>query len=195
MSCILVVGCYRSGTSAVAGVLHHLGVMMGTQFDEPTRNNVKGYWEDLEFKRLHKSMSNGDNSEGLYQNLIRRRELEYKIWGLKDPLLCFHLPKFISYLTSEHKVIVCRRSLEEITASMGRAINNNADDKTFTPLAEHYLNHMNMNLNEYKGPVLELNHGATLNDPKATVEKISDFVGQPVTDAALNHIGSRDVSN
>ena len=66
MSCVIVLGCYRSGTSAVAGILHHLGVMMGKEFDKPAKSNPTGYYEDLEFKRLFDMMAEGKDVEGPY---------------------------------------------------------------------------------------------------------------------------------
>ncbi len=44
---ILVLGMHRSGTSALAGTLHHLGVEVGSGLVEPTKDNPRGYFEDL----------------------------------------------------------------------------------------------------------------------------------------------------
>lgn len=182
MSCILVVGCYRSGTSAIAGVLYHLGVMMGEKFDEPNHNNQKGFWEDVEFKNIH-----ADMDDGRYENLIRRREAEYKLWGLKDPLLCMHLPRLVNLLRTDHKVIVCRRPVDEIAASMHRALPINIMDQ-YKQIAEHYISAMNDSLTWYKGPVLEMNHAETLYDPKTHVKRIAEFVGLPTNETALTYI-------
>lgn len=45
---ILVVGCHRSGTSAVAGSLSKLGVSLGDNLMPPSPANPKGYFEDLD---------------------------------------------------------------------------------------------------------------------------------------------------
>ena len=49
-TCILVLGTPRSGTSCVAGILHHLGVVMGEQFLEADDWNPAGYFQDVEFE-------------------------------------------------------------------------------------------------------------------------------------------------
>jgi hypothetical protein len=46
---IVVLGPWCGGTSAVAGVLHHLGVFMGTQFDWNYRElheTCRSWWTD-----------------------------------------------------------------------------------------------------------------------------------------------------
>lgn len=48
--CVLVLGTPRSGTSCVAGVLHHLGVPMGERFPEPNEWNPGGFYQDEDFE-------------------------------------------------------------------------------------------------------------------------------------------------
>ena len=51
---IIVLGAPRSGTSAVAGILHNLGVFMAKHFgDLPDKDNPRGYYEDRDFIDLH----------------------------------------------------------------------------------------------------------------------------------------------
>lgn len=50
---VMVLGMHRSGTSAVAGLLHALGVNMGRHFLEPNVGNPRGYWEDLDMLSLN----------------------------------------------------------------------------------------------------------------------------------------------
>ena len=49
---VIVLGVYGSGSSAVAGILHHLGVMMGEKLIPATPANPKGHFEDAEFRRM-----------------------------------------------------------------------------------------------------------------------------------------------
>jgi hypothetical protein len=48
---IVVLGPWCGGTSAVAKVLHHLGVLMGTQFDWNYRE-LHDTWEDSSLSQL-----------------------------------------------------------------------------------------------------------------------------------------------
>jgi hypothetical protein len=190
-SCIIVLGCFRSGTSAVAGTLHNLGVFMGDLFDSPNQNNPKGFFEDLEFKKIHNWMEDSSNIDTLltrsaddfYKELIAQREHDHYIWGVKDPLLCKYLGKLTTFLKADHKLIVCRRPVEEIAASMTKSIGlgMNSDPMMFKPLAQHYIDHMEKSLVGYGGPVLEIQKTDSMLQ---ILEPISNFVGLPITDAA-----------
>src|SRR5262249_48993939 len=48
----LVLGVHGSGTSAIAGVLHRLGVSMGDRLVGPTRHNPRGHNENADFPAL-----------------------------------------------------------------------------------------------------------------------------------------------
>lgn len=188
MSCIIVLGCYRSGTSAIAGVLHYLGVMMGKEFGPPSHANVKGYFEDLEFMRLFDQLAKGDQTEKLLENLIRIRELEYSLWGVKDPKLCLVLPKFLRLLKTEPKIIAISRPKEDICASMANAIGY-SEPKTYEPLVEHYLQNLHENFCDYDGKKIEVSFYEIIDNPRRLVEYIAKFIGVPVTEAALAHLG------
>lgn len=180
MTCIIVLGCFRSGTSAVAGTLHHLGIFMGENFDEPNKNNPKGFFEDIEFKRLHESYEEGlDHIDPFYKNLVEKRIENHDLWGVKDPLLCKYLDKLTTF-TSDHKLIVCRRSVAEIAASMGKSIGI-PDERMFLPLAQDYVSRMNDSLSRYQGPILELEKRDSM---KHILEPICQFVGVTETEAA-----------
>src|SRR6516225_10357393 len=42
---VIVLGMHRSGTSALAGALHHLGVELGEHLMPASPDNQRGYWE------------------------------------------------------------------------------------------------------------------------------------------------------
>ncbi len=52
---LVVIGCHRSGTSATAGVLSHLGVDFGSpeRLMPPSSHNPKGYYENLQIVHTH----------------------------------------------------------------------------------------------------------------------------------------------
>jgi len=188
MKCVIVLGCYRTGTSAVAGVLHHLGIQMGHEFDPPSSSNPKGYFEDLEFKRLLHPLL--DNSETVFdpvcQDLVSRREREgHDIWGVKDPKMCCYLRHFLAFLISEPKIISTERDIDDICDSMYRAMNPVLDQVSIIkPLVEFYLDAKRQNLQEYQGDLLEIKFEELSSSP----EKIAEFVGLPLTEAANNFI-------
>ena len=48
-----VLGLHRSGSSATAGVLHHLGANMGDDLLPPSLCNIRGFFENVHFVNLN----------------------------------------------------------------------------------------------------------------------------------------------
>lgn len=55
-SLLLVLGMHRSGTSALTGVLQKLGAELGEKLLPPTRDNPKGYFENLDVVTAHETL-------------------------------------------------------------------------------------------------------------------------------------------
>lgn len=105
-TCVAVVGCHRSGTSAVAGVLHKLGVHMGDSLMPTSPANPLGYFEDLPVVKIHEQLMRRlriswdteevpllpDRSFGVLRartslhGYLQSREGD--LFGVKDPRLC-----------------------------------------------------------------------------------------------------------
>lgn len=109
---IVVTGLPRSGTSAVAGILHRLDVPLGKHFTEADDTNKKGFYEDIRFANINALMTRTANftdwmvaidkvaNEGAmfnivdmprqistyaYVGLIMAQCTKYQVWGVKDP--------------------------------------------------------------------------------------------------------------
>ena len=53
---VIVVGVHRSGTSAVAGILHLNGIAMGSEKTfkpKPMPQNPRGFYENYDFRKLN----------------------------------------------------------------------------------------------------------------------------------------------
>src|SRR6202035_743232 len=50
---IIVLGMHRSGTSALTGMLHHLGVALGERLMPATADNPRGYLEHIDIVAAH----------------------------------------------------------------------------------------------------------------------------------------------
>lgn len=107
---VLVLGMHRSGTSALAGVLHCLGLGMGNALvDSELEFNQKGYWENIDANEFNQQLLNTLGSNWFDVRSIPERfsdphaELEciellsqliemnfgnQPLWALKDPRLC-----------------------------------------------------------------------------------------------------------
>ena len=70
---VVVLGCYRGGTSMIAGILRCLGVFMGYRFGEESGGSNH---EDLDFQQAKLST---------VRKLIVMRNAEFDVWGWKDP--------------------------------------------------------------------------------------------------------------
>ncbi len=122
---IVVVGPGRCGTSAVAGLLHHLGVFMGRRFYPAHGTNPYGHWEDLEFLEPNDNfVTRGTISEVEWRHAIRAviaaRVAMNRPWGWKDPRTSVLLRQYLELLPSA-RFIRCRRAREAIVDSYLRS--------------------------------------------------------------------------
>ncbi len=53
---VAIVGCHRSGTSATAGALAHLGIHLGPELMSPSSDNPRGYWESVPVVQAHERL-------------------------------------------------------------------------------------------------------------------------------------------
>jgi hypothetical protein len=140
---ILIAGYYRSGTSALSGALHRLGVTFHNDAD-PNEHNPLGFYEIPEliefdvdlFARLgvewtdlrglpNRWWMRADVASYLsrLEEILRRRFGAEPLWGLKHPHLCRLLPLYEQAVTQAggrpHVIHICRHPLT-IAASQQR---------------------------------------------------------------------------
>lgn len=135
---LLVLGMHRSGTSALAGILHHLGVALGSSLiPAAADDNPKGFWEHQELVNLNELVLAAFGAswhderplperwwadlrvEPLRQQLIavlRRDFGSVPLWGAKDPRICRLLPLWLPLLTAVQSaprfILILRHPLE-----------------------------------------------------------------------------------
>jgi len=108
---IVVLGATRSGTSAVAGVLHHMGCRMrGQKIAGPA--NPRGTFEDEEFLGIQldrEDCREADQKSMLcYAQAIRNRNRRFAVWGVKEPRLAFILEHLLPFFEDVRFVFVVR---------------------------------------------------------------------------------------
>jgi hypothetical protein len=193
---VVVLGMHRSGTSAVAGVLHALGVNMGTGSGGESWvgkhwSNPTGHFENSEFVGLDYRILGGDatgirgrprwedvsarapqfSSEA--KALVERSEAE--MWGWKDPWTVLTLDVFLPFLKSPFFVFV-RRPRQEVIASLRKR--STAQDEEIANLFDLYeqrLAELKRSLSAY--PVLEIDYPTLLAEPAPTVGRLIEFLG------------------
>lgn len=123
----------RSGSSALAGCLHRMGVDMGEGYFQPTDNlNPKGYYEDTRFRGLTNALTGYRYdiyypqriSAGYLMNfeklILGRSRKEF--WGVKDTRMVFLFPYLAEIFKkrAEVKVITMLRAWDDIARSIQR---------------------------------------------------------------------------
>ncbi|MFO8017620.1 MAG: sulfotransferase [Promethearchaeia archaeon] len=137
MKTVIILCLPRSGSSLLSGMLHRLGVRMGTNkgLVRGRHANKYGNYENQDFLRLSfhiltyadsYSLSWADTPDDekvkksvrAYRPDIKRliKRHEAKVWGWKDPTLIYSLPYFEDLLTDPY-YIVLKRNVESVAES------------------------------------------------------------------------------
>ena len=196
MTCILVMGTPRSGTSAIAGALNHMRIPMGKFFTVPNEGNPKGFWEDNNFVNINVALLASELSHPQLRlrtstfrqarKLLEERQAEYALWGVKDPRFCFTFPLYAVLLGDDLKVILTLRDIEHTALSMNRLFSVGV--KRTTATIEGYKEAINYSLEGYTGPRLDVQFDDLMGDPASELQRIAEFVDVPLTDAAIAFI-------
>ncbi|WP_035253433.1 sulfotransferase family protein [Desulfatiglans anilini] len=112
-ACIVVLGMHRSGTSALMGILHHLGLELGKIMMAPTEGNPKGYFENYRICALNEKIFHAFGAtwadafllqdgwwedaalNGIKREAERILDEEFTgegVFGIKDPRMCVLYP-------------------------------------------------------------------------------------------------------
>lgn len=195
-------GCYRSGTSAVAGILHHLGVDMGHNFQEPNHANPKGYFEDPRFiavnLKLYESMNEIDDyawHNGIFEakeefcELCRNRAIETlaghgssKMWGFKDPRFSIVAKHIV--LPPDAKIIWIHRDIDETAMSIIKSLSLHGADANMDKWRTFVRHYRDETTNYMAGcnaiHTLDLNLPDLLASPRTCINQISLFIDSHV---------------
>ena len=206
--CIVVLGGHRCGTSAVAGVLHHLGVFMGYRLLGAGKYNERGHWEDRTFLERHKDIVGGvpkwkspkvnfEPYRQAYSQLVRRREETHELWGFKDPRTIFVFSHFLEVAKCEVRVINVWRDLEASAQSMWkrrgkRATSHiNVDLEEAREIAKRYRMRHTQVLEMWEGECLDIRYERLCQRPGREVKGIAAFVGMPPRKKAIRFISPK----
>jgi hypothetical protein len=203
--CVLILPLPRSGSSMVAGILHHLGVDMGP-CQPPDDANPRGYFEDLRFQGLHRAWSRRYETDpdrlrlrlppwdpplseadlDRYARLMRACS-QQPSWGVKDPELCYYASHFAATLRRPIRLIATIRDPAAAAASLGARRRWFSPADCDTVIAE-YGRRQVLTLAELTShgvaPPLVLDYDRALNDPVEAVRRIAEHVGLPANEAA-----------
>lgn len=212
---VIVLGGHRSGTSCIAGILHHLGIPMGEQLLGANPGNPAGHFEDVAFLSLNKLILGEDKEPTAwrepvpdfapfreqYRALVAARNRTHDMWGVKDPRLCFVLPLLLDVHGGGVHVIRAHRH----PASSARSLSTregDLSDREAENIARAYQEaaRESTELAARRGLVLHLDFDFVVENPPEAVAEIAHFIQSPqaglddrieravrFVDPALNH--------
>jgi len=193
---VIVTGAGRSGTSAVARVLHESGVCMGREFAAATHINPDGFYEDEDVvwlnERLLRDPGIGDRwhpDHWPWRSAVlaaaQRYEDEMRALvagagdGWKDPRFSLTLEAWLPLLPSKPKVVVCLRSPEAYAESVVRVyglVDRAAAERQW---ARHYHRLLEV-IRHYRLEAICIEYDALVEQPEETVAELAAFVGRPL---------------
>lgn len=200
-TCILVLGVPRSGTSCVAGVLHHLGISMGERLIPTDEWNPAGYFQDEDFEDiLHEVLgewffprwtTSKPDLSGKYarqiMELAAKRAANGKPWGVKSNRLIHFLNALIAGAGPDLRVILTQRPLEDSIASW-TAHSGYPDGHEFNPIRRMSQAIVKGTAQLGVSPDLIVELHTLQNEPEKVVQQIADVCGRPVTREAVEFV-------
>lgn len=192
----IVLGCPRSGTSLLAGVLHKSGVKMGYRFGESSDANAMGFYENLDFADLDiqilKTMDIAHIAPVPPEEVTNAVQIEMEIaaaivrnassdWGWKDPRTVILWPWYERCLceTLNPHLIITRRGREEQMRSWLRTGNMESRER-----GEQLVNYYERRLAEIERstgyPTLHVQFEDWWDDLDGQVARLSEFIGRDV---------------
>ncbi len=127
----IICGSGRSGTSAVARLLHEAGLAVGHELIERDEHNAEGYFEERQVVKINQAVLHAagvgppfswasrqqilDAAQEYVPYMIEQAALATPAW--KDPRFCWTLEPWLSVLDGRPRVVVCLRSPDEVAAS------------------------------------------------------------------------------
>jgi len=195
-SFFIVTGAGRSGTSAVARVLHESGVRMGHEMAAASEVNPEGFYEDLNVVALNERILTevGMNEPWrperwpsrqavLNAGTAYREEMatlaHESVSGWKDPRFAITLEAWLPALPLPPKVIVCLRSPQAYADSATRIYGLIKPARAMREWARHYRRLLAV-IRRYKLDATCLEYDALVEHSNGIVAALSLFVGQPL---------------
>lgn len=192
----LVLCLHRSGSSATAGVMHHLGIHMGDLLGVPVPSNPKGHFESIPFWEMNQEIlrSLGCTSfqpplrETIRQsdfpedNIRRFLASQIKpVWGLKDPVTVITFEIWRPYLeeVADITYVFVRRSFEASVRSL--AYRDHLSLEEANRILTLYLNNLNYYrhlLSQENQDIIDVSFEDLLNNPELFVAKCNVRIGQ-----------------
>lgn len=190
----LIAGSGRSGTSAVARLLHEAGLSLGHDLIEADESNAEGYFEERRLVEINDLILRDANLVEWFTYATRQQVLDAARPHLeamrdlardatpawKDPRLSWTLEAWLPVLDAPPRVIVCLRSPEEVVASTMKYYGQAGDEPRRAVLhvwKSQYERLLEV-IADYRLDAIAIKYGALHRDPASAVGPLERFVGR-----------------
>ena len=171
---IIVTGLRRSGTSLVAAMLRQAGIFMGSDINDSVH-------EDEEIARV---LTSGDKKA--LRRLIRDRDVNYRTWGFKSPMLGRDLqPERISQFNNPHVIVPFR---DPVAISLRNSLSEYQEPMQALQDSLRDLAARMSFVAKLACPGLLLSYEKILTLPGDLVDAITRFCGLPDNDALRSQL-------
>lgn len=211
----IILGMHRSGTSAIAGLLHSNGIVMGREKDfypPPMKENPKGFYENVRFRRINDKLlqENGYRVKSFnpviplvpivrdiglrkrMKQLIREYDKDFRHWGWKDPRTSLTLDSWLDVMEEmevarDIKIIIMLRPSSMIAKSMRARGNKERYDGQFSSLAIEYISRAVSSLRIHNPviPSLTVNFNNVIADVKFAAEQLEELLEIEINDTSF----------
>lgn len=194
---VIVTGAGRSGTSAVARVLHESGVRMGAEFHPPSDFNPVGFYEETGVRLINEQMITELGMANFWRPgrwpwrstvLAVARNYRDQIAdavskatdGWKDPLFAVTLEAWLPHLPSAPKVVVCLRSPDSFADSTARRYGLVDRGAARRRWAQQYRRLLDV-IRDYGLEITSVEYDELVEQPEPVVARLAQFVGHPLS--------------
>jgi hypothetical protein len=200
---VLVFGAPRSGTSCVAGLLHHLGIPMG-DVRKAGPLNPRGFFEDEALTKLCNSMV-GDALKGGIKRSLHARIVQLEKWlewrCLDGPVIGGKHPKLLRLVDEvavaipNLRAVVVRRGAGVCAQSIHDSWRSRVPAALIATMVVAAVCKCENDLLRHNIPTLKLAYRGVLESPTEAVAALADFCGiQPTAEQRMAAVLSVDSS-
>lgn len=190
MSCIVILGAHRSGTSLTTSILQSLGVHIGDNLLAPSSSNKKGHFENVNFYRLNMDIlrsagGNWANPPSYGRIMATKQQFAGRIvrtisqarkplWGWKCPRSCLTIPLYLPHLRDVKFVLVYRETKDVVRSLLHRS---GGTKEKWERLTKIYQESMEKYSENYPVLRVQFEDVVNKNTAQAEVEYLNAFVG------------------
>lgn len=184
---VAVMGPFSSGTSAMAGALHQLGINMGRKFETPDRTNYRGHFEAADLARICRCLYEEPwlletSTRAGRITLLRlwaanhaaNSQNNHQLVGGKHPSFCLMGHELVEAWNNPF-VISVERSVNDIQNSLARREWGWPIEACLL-ITEQLVAAREAFLMNTTAPIIRVPYGALLAEPAAVLSEVCDFL-------------------